>query len=142
MAEVFAGFLCGFILALITTPLASLWLLRSRGVVPFISRAFPEGVPAPLISVPVSSFAFLLWTGLGIVLGMALIASDRATSQGGLGSPNILFTVIVLLTAVIIFLPPLVLLRRARRSLILLAVTFLVLFGWLTPYLAQWGSTD
>jgi hypothetical protein len=142
MAEVFSGFICGFILALITTPLFALWLLRWREAVPFIARAMPEGVSPLLISVPLANILFLLWTGLGIVLGMVLILADRKTSQGALGSPNILFTVIVLLATVIIFLPPFLLLRRARRPVALLAVSFLLLFGWLTPYMAQWASTD
>ena len=140
MAQVFAGFICGFVLALISTPVLAVWLVRSRESSDFIARALPEGTSPLIISVPAANFAFFLWTALGIVLGMVLIAVDERTSQGGLGSENLLFTLIVLLFAVVIFLPPLVLLRRARRIVLLHAVCFVALFGWLTPYLAQLNS--
>ena len=140
MAEVFAGFISGFILALISTPVLVVWLVQSRGASAFIARALPQGTSPLIISVPAANFAFLLWTALGIVLGMLLIAVDERTSRGGLGSENLVFTLIVLLTAVVIFMPPLVLLRRARRVVVLHAVCFLALFGWLTPFLAQLNS--
>lgn len=140
MAEVFAGFISGFVLALISTPVLAVWLVRSRESSDFIARALPEGTSPLIISVPAANFAFLLWTALGIVLGMVLIAVDERTSRGGLGSENLLFTLIVLLSAVVFFLPPLVLLRRARRIVALHAVCFVALFGWLTPYLAQLNS--
>ena len=140
MAEVFAGFISGFVLALISTPVLAVWLVRSRESSDFIARALPKGTSPLIISVPAANFAFLLWTALGLVLGMLLIAVDERTSQGGLGSENLLFTLIVLLSAVVFFLPPLVLLRRARRIVALHAVCFVALFGWLTPYLAQLNS--
>jgi len=140
VAQVFAGFVCGFILALISTPVLAVWLVRSRESSTFIARALPEGTSPVIISVPAANFAFLLWTALGLVLGMVLIAVDDRTSQGGLGSENLFFTLIVLLFAVVIFLPPLVLLRRARRIVLLHAVCFVALFGWLTPFLAQLNS--
>ena len=140
MAEVFAGFICGFVLALISTPVLVVWLVQSREASAFIARALPKGTSLFILTVPAANVAFLLWTALGIVLGMLLIAVDERTSRGGLGSENLLFTLIVLLSAVVFFLPPLVLLRRARRIVALHAVCFVALFGWLTPYLAQLNS--
>jgi hypothetical protein len=140
VAEVFAGFVCGFILALISTPVLVMWLVQSRETSAFIARALPKGTSPLILSVPAANFAFFLWTALGIVLGMLLIAVDERTSRGGLGSDNLLFTLIVLLSAVVIFLPLLVLLRQARRIVLLHAVCFVALFGWLTPFLAQLNS--
>ena len=140
MAEVFAGFICGFALALIMTPLLVVWLVQSREASAFIARALPKGTSLLIVSVPAANFAFLLWTALGIVLGMVLIVANDKTPQGGLGSPNIAFTAIVILLAIIIFLPPLVLLRRSRPLLVFLAGCFILLFGWLTPLLAELNS--
>ena len=140
MAEVFAGFISGFVLALISTPVLAVWMVRSRESSGFIARALPKGASPLIISVPAATFAFLLWTALGIVLGMLLIAVDERTSRGGLGSENLVFTLIVLLFAAVISRPPLALLRRARRVVVLHAVCFLALFGWLTPFLAQLTS--
>lgn len=138
MAEVLAGFICGFVLSLISTPLLAIWLVRSRENIAFVQRAL-RGVPVLLVSIPAANIAFLLWTALGIVFGMMLILMERATSQGGLGSPNLLFTLIILVIALIIFLPPFLLLPSARRLVLFLAVCFIGLFGWATPYLAQIG---
>ncbi len=140
MAEVFAGFICGFVLALISTPVLVIWLVQSREASDFIARALPKGTSLFILSVPAANVAFLLWTALGIVLGMLLIVVDERTSQGGLGSENLLFTLIVLLSAAVIFLPPLVLFRGVRRIVVLHAVCFVALFGWLTPFLAQLNS--
>jgi hypothetical protein len=140
VAQVFAGFVCGFTLALISTPVLIVWMVQSREASAFIARALPKGTSLFILSVPAANVAFFLWTALGIVLGMLLIAVDERTSRGGLGSENILFTLIVLLSAAVIFLPLLVLLRRARRIVLLHAVCFVALFGWLTPFLAQLNS--
>ncbi|MGD0766275.1 MAG: hypothetical protein ABR978_08225 [Dehalococcoidia bacterium] len=140
MAEVFAGFVCGFALALIVTPFFALWLLQSRNAVPFIKNAVPEGMSIVMLSVPVSSFFFLIWTMIGIVLGMVLVAAQNATTRGGFGTYNILYTVIVVLLAFIIFFPPFVLVRSARRLTAGVALSFLLLFGWATPFLAHLAS--
>ncbi|MGA2286594.1 MAG: hypothetical protein ABSG55_10040, partial [Dehalococcoidia bacterium] len=67
MAEVFAGFVCGFALSIIATPPFALWVLHMRDDVPFIRNAIPQGMPVTLLSVPISSFFFLVWTGLGLI---------------------------------------------------------------------------
>ena len=141
MAEVFAGFVCGFALALIATPFFALWVVQSRNAIPFIKNAVPEGMSILMVSIPISSFFFLTWTMIGIVLGMALVAAQNATTRGGLGSYNILYTVIVVLLAFIVFFPPFVIVRSARRLTAGVALSFLVLFGWLTPFLAHLAST-
>jgi hypothetical protein len=138
LAEVLAGFICGFALSLISTPLLAVWLVRSRENVAFVQRALRD-VPVLLVSIPAANAAFFVWTALGILFGMMLVLTERATSQGGLGSPNLLFTLIILAIAVVIFLPPLVMVPSARRLVLFLAVCFVGLFGWATPYLAQIG---
>jgi hypothetical protein len=141
MEEVFSGFVCGFVMSIVATPPFSLWVLRSRDDIPFIRNAVPQGMPLTLLSIPIASFFFLVWTGLGLVFGMLLIAVNDSHPQGGLGSPNLLFTVIVLSTAVIVFSPLFVLVRSARRLSLFLAITYVALFGWATPILAHYAST-
>jgi hypothetical protein len=141
MAEVFAGFVCGFALSIIATPPFAVWVLKSRDDIPFIRSAVPQGMPLTLLSVPIASFFFLVWTAMGLVFGMVLIAANDAQPQGGLGSPNLLFTVIVLMTAFVLFFPFFALVRSARRLALFLAIAFVVLFGWATPILAHYAST-
>ena len=141
MEEVFSGFICGFVMSIVATPPFALWVTKSRDDIPFIRNAVPQGMPLTLLSIPIASFFFLVWTGLGLVFGMLLIAANDSHPQGGLGSPNLLFTVIVLSTAVIVFSPFLVLVRSARRLTLFLALTYVALFGWATPILAHYAST-
>jgi len=141
MEEVFSGFVCGFVMSIVATPPFALWVTKSRDDIPFIRNAVPKGMPLTLLSIPIASFFFLIWTELGLVFGMLLIAANNAHPQGGLGSPNLLFTVIVLSTAVIVFSPFFVLVRSARRLALFLALTYIALFGWATPILAHYAST-
>jgi hypothetical protein len=141
MPEVFSGFVCGFALSIITTPAFALWVLKARDEVPFIRNALPPGMSLTLLSIPISSFFFLLWTGLGLILGMLLFAANNAHPNGGLGSPNLLYTLMVLVSAVIIFMPFYVLIPSARRLVIFLDLTYVALFGWATPLLAHYAST-
>ncbi|HUS82837.1 MAG TPA: hypothetical protein VM013_06255 [Dehalococcoidia bacterium] len=141
MAEVFSGFVCGFTLSIMATPPFALWVLKSRDDISFIRNAVPPGMPLTLLSVPIASFFFLGWTALGLIFGMVLIAANDAHPQGGLGTPNLLFTAIVTITAFVIFFPFFALVRSARRLAIFLAFTFVALFGWATPILAHYAST-
>lgn len=141
MPQVFSGFVCGCVLSIIATPPFALWVLKSRDEIPFIRNAVPKGMSIAILSVPISSFFFLIWTELGLVFGMVLMAADDANPSGGLASPNLLYTVIVFLTGVMMFLPFFVLVRSARRLALFLALSYLALFGWATPYLAQYAST-
>ncbi len=141
MEEVFSGFVCGFALSIIATPPFALWVLKSRNDIPFIRSAVPPGMSLTLLSVPIASFFFLIWTALGLVFGMLLIAANDARPQGELGSPNLLFTVIVVITAFVVFFPFFAFVRSARRLAVFLAVSFIVLFGWATPILAHYAST-
>src|SRR3990170_284581 len=86
---------------------------------------------APLLALAVVRMR-LRWP----VLARAL--EDRAP-EGGLGSPNLVFTAIVLAWTMAVFSPPLLLLRAARRQVLAMAVVFVGAFGWLMPHLAQWS---
>jgi hypothetical protein len=141
MEEVFSGFVCGFAFSIIATPPFALWVLKSRNDIPFIRSAVPAGMSLTLLSVPIASFFFLIWTALGLAFGMVLIAANNSHPQGALGSPNLLFTVIVIITSFVVFFPFFAFVRSARRLAVFLAVSFVVLFGWATPILAHYAST-
>jgi hypothetical protein len=128
-------------MSIVATPAFALWVTKSRDDIPFVRSAVPKGMPLTLLSIPIASFFFLIWTELGLVFGMLLIAANNAHPQGGLGSPNLLFTVIVLSTAVMLFSPFFFLVRSARRLSLFLAITYVALFGWATPILAHYAST-
>lgn len=139
MSEVLAGFVCGYILALVSAPLVALAMLRLRSQVPVLARAVPEQVPVVALAVVLFWFTFLLWTAVGFVFGLILSGFEDRMPEGGLGSPSLAFTLLVVFWSVVAFGPVAVLLRAARRYVAAAAVVFLGVFGWLMPYLAEWS---
>jgi len=134
-----AGFICGYILALISAPLVAVLIVRLRPRVPFLARAAPEQVPVVALTMVLFGFTFLVWTALGMVLGLILMGLEERAPEGGLGSPSLAFTLIIALGSVAACIPTAVLPRPARRYVLASALVFLAVFGWLMPYLAEWG---
>lgn len=139
MAQVFAGFVVGYALALLLAPLGAIAIVRSNERSGLAQRIAPPGTNVVALSVVVHFAALLVLTAVGIVLGMALAGLDERGGSGGLGSPNVAYTLIVCaLTAVIVI--PLLALPAARRPAAVGALLFAVAFGWGVPWLAQLGS--
>ena len=139
MAEVLAGFVCGFGLSLAVTPVAAVALVRARVSSPLLRQVVPEGTSLVAISIILHGFALLTLTALGILLGLLLLGLESTTPAGGLGSPNGAFTGFVLITSAIAFGPPALLFRAHRPPLLAGGLLFAGLFGWLLPYLSLLG---
>jgi len=140
MAEVFAGFVAGYILALLSTPLLALTLLRLRAKGGVLARLLPAGVSALSLGVLLHGALFLFWTALGIVLGLVLLAMRGA--EGALGSLNGPFTLFVAALALALVAPAAIALPGLRRVAVLCGLASVFVFGWLMPYLARWSSFD
>jgi hypothetical protein len=140
VAEVFGGFVTGYAMAVISTPLLSFWLVRLRLESALMAKLLPEGTSAVGLSVILHGALALFWTGIGLVLGLVLYGMrDAGEALGSLNGPYTLFVaaLFVALGAPLVGLvPPL---RRMLVSGIVLAI---IVFGWLTPYLAEWSSFD
>jgi hypothetical protein len=140
VAEVFGGFVTGYAMAVISTPLLSFWLVRLRLESALMAKLLPEGTSAVGLSVILHGALALFWTGIGLVLGLVLYGMrDAGEALGSLNGPYTLFVaaLFVALGAPLVgLLPPL---RRMLVSGIVLAI---IVFGWLTPYLAEWSSFD
>ena len=139
MAEALAGIICGYGLALVATPLVAIALLRARATSPQLQRLLPEGTSLIAISVILHTFIFLTFTALGLLLGLLLAGLDGRSPEGGLGSPNRVFTAFIIATAAIAVVPLALFASRQRLPLLAGGLLFAGVFGWLMPYLAQWG---
>jgi len=139
VAEVMAGFVCGFGLSLIATPAAAIAIVRARVTSPLAARVVPEGTSLVAISIVIHIFAVLTLTAIGLLLGLLLYGIESERPAGGLGSPNWLFTALILAITAIGFGPPLALASRWRRPLLVSALLFLATFGWAMPYLSLLG---
>jgi hypothetical protein len=138
MAEVFAGFVCGYIVALIFSPLLALTLLRLRAPGNLLDRMLPPGVNLTAVAFILHGALAFFWTAVGILLGLGLLAlADR---PGGLGSRNLAFTFVVTAMTAAFLAPVAYTIRPLRRPLVLTGLLIVVLFGWLMPYLASWSA--
>jgi hypothetical protein len=136
MAEVFAGFVVGYALALALSPLAAISIVRSNDRTGFAQRFAPEGTSVVALAVVLHFAAMLLLTALGMVLGMALAGLEDRRPDGGLGSPNVVYTLLTLALTAVIVIPALAL-PAVRRFAFVAAVIFALAFGWAMPWLAE-----
>lgn len=139
MAEMMAGFVCGYALALAITPLAAIVLVRGRVRNPIVAQVLPEGMSLIALSIVLHVFAFLVLTAMGILLGLLLAGLEESTPDGGLGSPNQVFTAFILAAAAIGVGPFALFLPRLRVLLLAAGLLLAGLFGWFMPYLSLWG---
>jgi hypothetical protein len=137
MEEAFAGFVTGYCMALIFTGLAALMLVEARSRIPFLAKAIAPNISAIALTVPISLVAFLLWTAIGMFLGLLYRYTLEEAPGGGLGSPNLLYTVLIIsfggltLTAIVAAF------RRLPWQVAAMGLSFIALFGWVLPRLAQ-----
>lgn len=140
MPEVFAGFVCGFALSLVLTPLAAIALVRARPTSELLAQVVPEGTSLIAVSVIINLFALLTLTAIGMLFGLMLFGLEDRRPAGGLGSPNAMYTLLVLAITAIAVAPLAVVAPSLRRTLFIGGLVFVVTFGWLTPYLALLGD--
>lgn len=140
MAEVFAGFVAGFALSLITTPLLAFTLLSMRAGNGAISRLWPAEANLVAVSMVLHGFTAFSLTALGIVLGLVLLGMDGAAS--GAGSLNAPFTLFVAALVLAIFAPLVAIMAPLRRQLVAYALVTVIVYGWLMPYLADWSRFE
>lgn len=136
MAEIFAGVICGYALALLVTPLAAVAMIRMRVHSEWLRRVLPEETPLLAWSLVLHSFWFLMFTGMGMVLGLLLYGLEDSQPDRGLGSPNAVFTIVVIATSAIAVLPLALVLPRWRTPLLASGLVIALTFGWIMPYLS------
>jgi hypothetical protein len=137
MEEAFAGFVTGYIMALIFTGLVALMLVQARNRLPYLAKAIAPNVSAVALTVPISLIAFLLWTAIGMLLGLLYRYTLEEAPGGGLGSPNILYTLLIISFAGLTLTAVVAAFRRLPWQVAAIGLSFIALFGWVLPCLAQ-----
>jgi hypothetical protein len=137
MEEVFAGFITGYIMALIFTGLAALMLVEARSRVPFLAKAIAPNISAVALTVPISLIAFLLWTAIGMFLGLLYRYTLEEAPGGGMGSPNLLYTVLIIIFGGLTLTTVVAAFRRLPWQVAAMGLSFIAFFGWVLPRLAQ-----
>jgi hypothetical protein len=140
LAEVFAGFVTGYAMALLSTPLLSLGLVKLRLESALMARLVPEGANAVSMSVILHGALAIFWTGIGLLLGLVLLGM-RGSGEA-LGSLNGPYTLFVAALFVALGAPVVALMPAFRRATVPVLLIAILVFGWLTPYLAEWSTFE
>ena len=137
MEEVFAGFVSGYIMALIFSGLLALMVVERRSRIPYLAKAIAPNISVVALAVPISLIAFLLWTAIGMLLGLLYRYTLQEAPGGGLGSPNLLYTMLIIAFAGLILTAIVAAFRRLPWQVAVIGLSFIVLFAWVLPHLAQ-----
>jgi hypothetical protein len=140
VAEVFAGFVAGYGLALITTPILAWMMFRVRASSELLTRMFPREAPLVAVAMLLHGMLTFALTLLGLILGLVLLAMKDA--DGGLGSLNWPFTLFVAALTLAGVAPVFAIFWPFRVAIAAYTVLFVAVFGWLMPYLAEWSKFD
>ena len=89
MGELFAGSLTGYAMALVFTGAAARLVVAARSRFTFLSRAIAPNLGTVMLAVPISILSFLIWTLVGILLGLIYRAAVQADSLGGVGESKL-----------------------------------------------------
>jgi hypothetical protein len=137
MEEVFAGFVSGYIMALIFSGLAALMIVQARSRIPYLVKAIAANISAIALTVPISLIAFLLWTAIGMFLGLLYRYTLEEAPGDGLGSPNLLYTLLIISFAGLTLTAVVAAFRRLPWQVTAMGLSFIAIFGWVLPRLAQ-----
>jgi hypothetical protein len=140
VGEVFAGFVCGYALAIASTPLLATVLLRLRAGNEVMERLLPAETSVVGLGIILHGGLFLFWTAAGILLGLVLLAMGE--TETALGSAHPPFSLFVVGLALAGGAPLIALLPRTRAFAIVAAVLVVLLFGWLMPHMAGWSNFE
>jgi hypothetical protein len=140
VSEVFAGFVAGYGLALLTTPLLAYVLFRLRTGSEVLTRLFPSEAPMVAVAMLIHGALTFVLTALGIVFGLILLAMEGA--DGGALSRNWPFSLFVAALTLAGVAPLFALLRPLRPAIAAYSLLFVAVFGWLMTYLADWSKFD
>ena len=81
--------------------------------------------------------AYPVWTLFGGMLGLLYRLGTQVTPGSGLGSGNVAYTLALALVALLVTVPAAVLLRRVALGVVVIAVAFVGIYGWLLPFLVR-----
>ncbi len=137
MGEIFAGFTAGYLMAIVFTWLGAVMLTHARAHSTFLSQGVAGNLSWVALAVPISMLAFIVWTAVGMVLGLLYWGAETEFPDSGLGSPNRLFTLVIVLFSTMNLIMVQIPLRRLYWPIIVLAFAFLVSFGWVMPHIAE-----
>ena len=139
LQDILSGVVCGLVFS--TVVLADgVFLLKIRqDVHSYLSKVLQPPLTPMIVMLAVVFGVPPAFGLLGAISGLIYNVIDDASPDGGLGSPNFVFTLAVLCIAAVISL----IFLASRKKLIIIpglltSIAFAGVFGWILPFLADW----
>ena len=136
MSYLFAGVAGGLLMTsvfVVITPIALVILSEDPGP---RFRALLDRVSPMMLTMGVAVLSYPVWVIVGVLLGLTYALAEEGEFAGGIGSPNFVFTALVVVLGASMAVPLMALLRRVAWAVGLLFLVFVALFGWAVPHLS------
>ena len=136
MYELIAGMTLGMLMAsvFICTVAMMMFVMMKSGS-PATARLM-EGRRPMVVGLGAVAVAYPAWAAIGGLCGVLYRISLEQAPGGGLGSPNLIYTLGVATAVILLAAPLAVLLRRALTGVIVITLAAIGVFGWFLPYYA------
>ncbi len=135
MESLLSGFVAGYAFGLLALILLAMSPRTLLGWSRRLQAQFPDNASLPAAFAGVALVAQTSWGIVGLVFG-AIYWALRDTG-GGLGSPSLAFTIAVLMLAAGGAVAAWVVQPAWTRRVLVSAIFFAAIFGWLLPHLAE-----
>ena len=118
----------------ITVSMVSLFLVlknRREQMMPVM-----EKFPPTTLAMGIVALSYPTWAVVGGILSLLYRVSLEQAPGGGIGSPNLAYTLAIVGMAIMLTAPLAVLFRRMLVGVLAVALLFIAIFGWFLPYFA------
>ena len=138
LTDILAGMICGLVMATVLLGVGVYFVFTNRDVYDRLARLLPEGISPTMVMLGFVIGLPPVWALVGIIAGLIYNVIGGSDPEAGLGSPNYIFTVIILCLSVLATLLILLIRKRVLWQGLIISVAFAGIFGWLLPLLASW----
>ena len=138
LMDILAGVVSGLVMATVFLGAGIFVLFANRDIYERLERRLPGGLSPAVIMLLMLLAAPIVWGALGAIAGAFYTLAADNFPDAGLGSSNFAFTLSVLALTALVTLVFILARRELRRVVLIVAIAFAGIFGWLLPLLATW----
>ena len=137
MASFIAGAAAGLIYMLVFVAVAPVMVFSLARDSDSRAGAFVRRVNPTTLMLGLVVAAYPVWTLFGGMLGLLYRLSVQVSPGSGLGSGNLAYTLALALVTLLVAVPAAALLRRVAWGVVVIAMAFVGIYGWLLPFLVN-----
>ncbi len=131
-----AGAISGMSVAVVYIAVAPLMVFYRAKDPSSLVVTLQDRIPPKVMMMGLVVIGYPIWIASGALLGLVYKAIDEQVPGGGLGSPNLLFSSLMLGLALSLAAPLAILLRRVVVGVAVMTLAFAAGYGWMLPLIA------